>query len=213
MGAWAVGEVVAVSRGDDDSRFQELYRRYYRSVVAFFTRQGFSLEEARDLAQDTFVRVYRGMETYRGEGAWSFIQTTARRIALNEIRSRMTQRRSAKLTPLEEPLTQTISKDPWTGAPPHTPETELVEQEEDVRRRERLQQAIVNLPERLRGCLLLRLQGLSYREITVALRLSMDTVKTRLNEARNRLREQLGEEPDGLVWPREGPAGDDDEAE
>lgn len=212
MGARVVGEVVAVSRGNDDSRFQELYRQYYRSVVAFFCRQGFTLEEARDLAQDTFVRVYRGMETYRGEGAWSFIQTTARRIALNEIRSRMTQRRSAKLTPLEEPLMQTISNDPWTGAPLLSPETKLVEQEEDARRRERLQRAIASLPDRLRECLLLRLQGRSYREITVALRLSMDTVKTRLNEARNRLREQLGEEPEGLAWPRD-PAGDDDEEE
>ena len=193
-----------MSRQGEDARFQELYQKYYRSVVAFFVRRGFSREEARDLAQDTFVRVYRGMGTYRGDGDWSFVQTTARRIAINEIRSRTTQSRSAKLTPLDEPLAQTVTKDPWTGAPPHSTETELVEQEEDARRRERLKQAIANLPDRLRGCLLLRLQGLSYHEITVTLRLSMDTVKTRLNEARNRLRVQLGEEPEGL---------DDDEEE
>lgn len=210
-GLGAFGGDFAVSRREDESRFQDLYQKYSRSVVAFFVRQGFSRDEARDLAQDTFVRVYRGMGGYRGDGAWSFLETTARRIAINEIRSRMTQMRSAAVTSLDDPQTQTVSQDPWTGAPPLSPETELVEQQEAARRRKRLQQAIASLPDRLRGCLLLWLQGLSYREITVTLRLSLDAVKSRLNEARNQLREQLGEEPEGLAWPREGPAGDDDD--
>lgn len=195
---------------DEDSRFQDLYQRYYRSVAGFFVRQGFSPEEARDLAQDTFVRVYRSMGSYRGDGAWSFLQTTARRIALNEIRSRTSQMRSATVAPLDEPLTQTVSRNPWTGAPPPSLETELVEQEETARRRQRLKQAIASLPESLRLCLLLWLAGRSYREIMAGLGLSLDAVKSRLNEARNRLRNQLGEEPE---WPRGGPAGDDDDQE
>src|SRR5262249_9512022 len=159
------GEDSRVSRRDDDSRFQDLYQRYYRGVVAFFGRQGFTREEARDLAQDTFVRVYRGMATYRGEGAWSFLETTARRIAINEIRSRTTQRRSAKGSLWAEPLTQTLSVDPWSGTEPRSPEVELAEQQEATRKRQRLKQAIANLPVSLKPCLLLRLQGVSYQEI------------------------------------------------
>lgn len=200
----------AAVSGDDDSRFQELYRKYYRAVVGFFVGQGFSREKARDLAQDTFVRVYRSMETYRGEAAWGFLETTARRLALNEIRSRATLMRKARETSLDEPLQQiqSMAQDPWTGALPQSPETELIKREEDVRRRRRLQEAIENLPQSLRTCVLLWLQDCSYREIMKDLGLSLDAVKSRLNEARHRLREQLGDEPGGIELP-EGPVEDD----
>jgi DNA-directed RNA polymerase specialized sigma24 family protein len=54
----------------------------------------------------------------------------------------------------------------------------------------------------------LRLSGLKYRQIQQRMSISMDTVKSRLREARNRLRARLAEEPEGVAWP--AAAGEDD---
>src|SRR5687767_15955016 len=59
---------------------EDLYRRYYRPVVAFFARKGFPLEESRDLAQDTFLRVFNKWESFRGE---SSVETWLFQIAAN----------------------------------------------------------------------------------------------------------------------------------
>ena len=46
---------------------EELFQRYHRPLVAFFLHKGFSTEESRDLAQETFFRVYKNRERFRGE--------------------------------------------------------------------------------------------------------------------------------------------------
>ena len=50
-----------------DERFSDLYDRYYRRVVAFLVRFGVAPDDASDLAQDVFVRVYEHMDDYRGD--------------------------------------------------------------------------------------------------------------------------------------------------
>ena len=58
--------------------FDQLFLRYYRSVVYFFARRGVALEECHDLAQETFLRVYMGMERLRdADASRSYVFTTA----------------------------------------------------------------------------------------------------------------------------------------
>lgn len=175
---------------------EHLFQRYCRNVVRFFVRLGFPREEARDLAQEVFVRVYKGMESYRGEAEWAYLETIARRIAWNAIREGKTLKRSGIEVSLDAlPCPDSLDRDPWTGQSPPTREDELIEREERERQARRLKQAIGELPPKTRMCVVLRLGSLSYHEIQETLGITLDTVKARLNDARNLLRTKLREEP------------------
>lgn len=184
-------------------KLKDLFLRYYRAVVAYFLRHGFSSEDARDLAQDVFFRVFQGMASYRGESEWNFLITVARRILLNELRRRSTKKR-AKEIPLPPSLPESLARNPLTGQVPGTQEEEMIDQEERDRRSQWLRGAIRKLPKNIETCLLLWLGGLKLREIAETEKVTLDAVKSRLNTARHLLRDELGQEPEGLDWP-EGP--------
>lgn len=192
-----------MSRQDLDSRFQDLYHRYYRSIFAYLVRCGFSRDRAEEIAQEAFLRVYRSMDRYRGDAEWSFLQTTARNLAFNEIRALKTLKRTGVEVSLEEHphLQDLLARNPRMGQAPVSPEVDLVERQEAARRRKQLRDAVAELPEGIQKCLLLRLGGLKYSEIQERLHISMDAVKARLHEARGRLRARLAEEPGGIDWP------------
>jgi RNA polymerase sigma-70 factor, ECF subfamily len=194
-----------MSSAERDARFQDLFNRYYRSVFAYLVGCGFPRDRARELAQEVFLRVYRGMDQYRGEAEWAFLQKTARNLAFNEIRGRKTQKRTGVEVSFEElsHLPDSLARDPWTGQAPASPEAALLEREEAASRRKQLREAMAALPDSIRDCLLLRLSGLKYRQIQQRMNISLDTVKSRLHEARNRLRASLAEDPEGIAWPGE----------
>ncbi|MDX1998918.1 MAG: RNA polymerase sigma factor [Thermoanaerobaculia bacterium] len=173
-----------------DELFQSLYRRYLPGVVSYLVKFGFDRDKARDLAQDTFVRVYEHMDSWRGEAEWAFLRTTAQHVALNEIRSRGTRKRKGAEVAIDGPKALELpSLDREAGA-------RLIEEQEQVRQATALGKAIRELPPRLRGPLELRLLGHSYKSIAATLRLSLDTVKTRIHEAKGKLREMLGHTPE-----------------
>ncbi|HEY6141042.1 MAG TPA: RNA polymerase sigma factor [Thermoanaerobaculia bacterium] len=170
------------SMNGQDPRFVDLYKRFYRRVYVFMIRMRFSHQEAEDLAQDTFARVFKAMEHYRGEAEWKYIEITARRLAYNKIRGSKTIKRGGKEVPLDQ-------------------QTELVDRnatlEEKVAYREKIAQlrdAIQELPASLKEPLLEQLEGRTYVEVAGKLNITVDAVKSRLRDARNRLRERFGVE-------------------
>src|SRR5690242_10334485 len=85
-----------------DERLEQLLR-YYPGLCRYFVRMGFPKEDARDLAQEVFVRVYDHLDAYRGESKWNYLATTARRLALNTLRSNDAAKRSAPEFSLNDP--------------------------------------------------------------------------------------------------------------
>lgn len=168
-----------------------LFERYYRAVVSYFRRLGFSQDEARNLAQEVFVRVCQSVKDYEGKAGWAYLETIARRIAINEFRRRSAGIRLGEEIPLDansflaEILAGSFS----------TPEAELLDEEEQALQRQWLQEAIQELPGNIQRCLRLWMSGLKYREIQKVEGITIDTVKGRLNEARNRLRARRDENP------------------
>lgn len=183
--------------GNQEEDFQRIFEHYYHSIAGFFSRRGFDPDECRDLAQETFLRVYRGMEGYRSEaGVKTWLFTIAANLYRNEIRARRAEKRSADEVSLEEALEQgqpvfTRAPTPLSGADAAaSPLNELLT-EERVRL---LREALEELPPRMRRCVLLRLdRGLKCREIAVILQVSVETVKAQLFQARQRLQESLGD--------------------
>ncbi len=154
--------------------FEELFQNYSDRTVALIISFGFSREDARDLTQDTFVRVYQSMDKYRGEAKWAYLKKVATNLALNKIRDDAAQKRDASLTVSgDDELVHLADKKPSP--------------EEQAMVRERLASAhdsIQELPQKKRDCVLLFLGGYSYGEIARILGISEATVKSRLHEAR-----------------------------
>jgi RNA polymerase sigma-70 factor (ECF subfamily) len=171
---------------EDDRHFQELYL-YYGRVVYFFKQRGFSEEDARDHAQQVYLRVFRSMGSYRGEAKWNYLEQTARRVALNVIRDAAARKRRALMVS-EDALTEVQD--------PRVIPTDLVLQRRSIL--QRVGEAVEQLPPDQKACLLLYAQGLSYHEISEHLGISDSGVKSRLHDARSRLRLLLGDEVEGF---------------
>jgi RNA polymerase sigma-70 factor (ECF subfamily) len=131
-----------------------------------------------DLAQETFLRAFRALPRFRGDGRASlatWLVTIATRVALNELR-----RRPPHIECLDT-VTESV----------RAVEVAAVERHESARAIER---AIADLPPIYRGAFLLReLHGLDYGEIARVLEVDVGTVKSRLSRARAKLRQALAE--------------------
>ena len=173
--------------GDEDA-FAELVSRYRNQITSYIYRMTNDYDGAVDLAQETFVRVYRAADRYQTTYAFStYIYRIATNLAISELRKRK-RRRLVSLTGFFE------SRD---GAEPQEfnpidekplADTELVATE----RRQAVQRAISTLPEKYRAPLILRdVDGKSYEEISRILQTSEGTVKSRISRARGFLREKM----------------------
>jgi RNA polymerase sigma-70 factor (ECF subfamily) len=159
-------------------QFEKLYQRYFDRTVAFIMSFGVAREDARDLAQEAFVRVYRSMDRYRRDAEWAYIKTTARRLTLNKFRDDMAQKRKVSLTlASEEELVNVADKK-------LSPE-QLAAINESL---DRARAAVSELPDKKRDCVLWFLGGYKYGEIANFLGVSEVTIKSRLHEARHDLK-------------------------
>jgi RNA polymerase sigma-70 factor (ECF subfamily) len=128
---------------------------------------------AEDIAQDTFIRAFRGLGTFRGD---SEVRSWLYRIATNLSLNAVTRRREYPADTLPELLS------------PDTPGL----QAEASELRKHLMKAIEALPETLRRAVVLReLEHRSYEEIAADLDIPLNTVRTRILRGRQALRGEL----------------------
>lgn len=191
-------------RDRSDERIRDLFERYYGPVRSYFAELGFPLEESHDLAQDTFLRAYRGLGSFRGEAnlrTWLF--TIAKNVGSNAIRRLAAKKRSVLVVDFE---------DLDSERPPEAADAEEVNRKQgqeatvlgdggpdplegllSSERSRLLREALDSLPPRMRRSVLLHYgQGLKYREIARLLRVSTATVGSQLHQARQRLAPVLG---------------------
>jgi len=173
--------------GNEDA-FAELVSRYRNQITSYIYRMTNDYDGAVDLAQETFMRVYRAAGRYQTTHAFStYIYRIATNLAISELRKRK-RRRLVSLTGL---VTSADGQEPRDfDAPDERPlqDVSLVDSE----RRQVVKRAISTLPEKYRAPLVLRdVEGKSYDEIAAILRTSEGTVKSRINRARNFLRDKM----------------------
>lgn len=173
--------------GDEDA-FAELVGRYRNQITSYIYRMLNDYDSAVDLAQETFVRVYRAAGRYQSTYAFStYIYRIATNLAISELRKRK-RHRLVSLTGL---LTSPDGEEMMDFNPPDgNPLQDVVMV--DAERRAVVKRAISTLPERYRAPLVLRdVEGKSYDEIALILCTSEGTVKSRINRARNFLRDKM----------------------
>ena len=176
---------------DREASFRTLVESYYRPVRFYFAKRGFSTEDARDLTQETFIGIYRGLPSFRREARFdTWLYQIAANTCRKALRDRYVQKRRLEVE------AKSMTDLPRDVAQPGDPSDAAALG--GVLRREssaRLRRAIAALPAKMRTCLAMRVyQELSYREIAAAMRLSVETVKAHLYQARQRLKQELSDQ-------------------
>jgi RNA polymerase sigma-70 factor (ECF subfamily) len=159
-------------RTGDDIAFGELVDRYKNLVYGMVWRMVTDRSQTDDLAQEVFLKVYRGLPYFRGDARLS---TWIFRIVAN-VCTQARGRRTAEvpgLMPVREPGSHDAAF-------------------ADFELRERLDKAIAQLPENYRVLIAAHyLEGVQYEALAEALDIRIGTVKTHLYRAKRRLRELL----------------------
>jgi len=175
-------------RDDDQSAFEELVELYQHRLVAVMNHLVGNAEEAEDLAQEVFLRVYRSRKKYRPRSKFStWLFTIANNLALNLLRSRhrkpMVSLPAQDSGPLGPRPAEQIVRDRGSG-----PMRRLERQElSDLIRR-----ALEGLNERQRMAVVLnKFEDMNYAEIAEVMGLTTKAIKSLLSRARENLRAAL----------------------
>jgi len=185
-------ELVARAQGGEESAFAELVERHQRRAVNVAYQLLRDEEDAVEVAQDAFVRIYRAIGEFRGECEFT---TWLHQIVVNLARNkhRWWWRRGRAVTvSFDAPVQTEEGQRRQQMAAPTDPADVELGRAEFVRT---LEQQMRKLPPKFREVLVLRnVEGLSYEEIAVVLRCSVGTVKSRIARAREALREAMKDE-------------------
>ena len=160
----------------EDSAWEALLRAYTRKIYNLCYRFTGRMEEAEDVTQEVFIKVFQTLKTY--QAAQGSFATWLNRVARNHLVDHYRRARKDRVTSsLEDELTEAEQK-----PSEHMEPTGQVESRE---RREVLQMALDKLSPDLREAVILRdLHDLDYEEIAQVLRVPQGTVKSRINRGR-----------------------------
>jgi RNA polymerase sigma-70 factor (ECF subfamily) len=184
--AQLVSDVVLVEQcqNGDGTAFDQLVRRYKDRIYNIVYRYLGNHEDALEVAQEAFVRAYRGIGTFRGEAQ---VYTWLCAIAVNQARNRLRDRHR-KGRDKTESLDALTDEAPGVAAEAsatyETPRSSAQRREFELT----LQQCLDALPELYRTAFVLRIfDGLSYEDIAASTECPGGTVKSRMNQARKLL--------------------------
>ena len=171
----------------DQTAFAELVADHQRMVVQLAINLLGDRDEALDLSQDVFLRVFRTIQRFRGQSA---LRTWIYRIAINQARNRhrfWRRRHRADQVSLDAHV---AAHGDFLCGGDVGPERRLAQKELAAR----LRQALAGLPFEQRTVIVLReIDGLSYEDIAFSLGVTVGAVKSRLTRARHTLRAELHE--------------------
>jgi len=172
--------LVAACLEGDKAAFDEIVTRHRRSVYQVCYRFVNNHEDASDLSQETFVRAWKGLQSFKGQAALS---TWLYRIAVNVSLNRVS---------LKRPDTEPLDADRFVDSRAEEPGAGLIRAERAVA----VRRAIAELPEKQRATLILRTyHELSHQEIAKILGSSVGAVKANFFHALANLKKILGSEP------------------
>ncbi len=166
-------ELIASSQVGSKEAFGELVRRYRERIQATVYRFCSDPHLAEDIAQETFIKIWRNLPRFRAGNFRSWMYRIAINTAIDFAR------RARPTVDIEDlPL----------AAPNDDPESAVLH----IERAQAIRRAVLRLPPHSRAALILReYEGLSYKEIAAALDIPLGTVMSRLNYARNHLQADL----------------------
>ena len=178
--------LVTKSKKGNLDAFEELISSYEKKAYNIAYRMMGNEEDAKDMAQEAFIKIYKSIQNFREESSFS---TWLYRIVTNVCLDELRKRKKDKLVPLE----LSIETEKGTAIVELSAERETPEDiYERIEKRQLIQNAISSLGEDYKTVIILRdIQGFGYEEIATMLNCSLGTIKSRINRARNLLKEKL----------------------
>jgi len=178
-------ELVRRVQSGDKSAFDVLVLKYQQKVINLVTRYVHDPHIAMDVAQESFIKAYRGLKNFRGDSAF---YTWLYRIAINTAKNHLVSK--SRRMPDDDIDAQEAEQ--YEGGAKlreiSTPENELLSAEIH----KTVHTAIEALPDDLRIAITLReLEGLSYEEISEAMECPIGTVRSRIFRAREAIEKEL----------------------
>ena len=174
-------DLVGRCRRGDEAAWRELVGRHTRRVFGIAYRFVGRVDEAEDLTQDIFVKVFQSLDRYReSDGAFgTWVSTVARNHSIDDYR----RRREERARKIDDPAVLDVL--------PAGDESALRSLERDEQAR-LVHRGLRALPKDLREPLVLcDLQGLSYEDVAATLAIPLGTVKSRINRGRIELARRL----------------------
>ncbi|MCD4690019.1 sigma-70 family RNA polymerase sigma factor [bacterium] len=177
---------VRASQAGDREAFGYLIDKYKDVVYAVAYRFARDQDLAMDLAQDTFIRAFKGIKTFKGRSSFS---TWLYRIAMNTcIDHTRKHSRSVASQAVPEEVAEYADSEPIGRRPSRGPAKHILSNELG----QQIQVAIDALPDYHKSVFVLyEIEGLSYKEIADVIGCSIGTVMSRLHYARKKLRVML----------------------
>lgn len=174
-GTTQLDDLLVEAAREDPAAFADLVRRHQDHLFNFLYRMTGNREDAEDLAQETFVRIFRALPRFRSGSPFKpWMYKIAVNLAINHYNAK-------------KPTSQLA--DEYPSASPFTSPELMAELRETQRA---LRRAMRELPEQYRAILLLRhLNDLSYQDIAQALDVPIGTAKVRLHRARKKLQTKM----------------------
>jgi RNA polymerase sigma-70 factor (ECF subfamily) len=179
-------ELMVRAKSGDRSAFKEIVDKYYRRVINVAYRLLEDREEAEDVAQETFLRVYRSFTSYEPKAeVTTYLYTIATRLALNRLR----KKKRFRWFSLDEFRDEEGKGSGEIAGDPGDRPDRLCERAE--------RETIVRLsldalpPAQKTAVILSRFEGLSYKQIAKVMNISVSAVESKLHRAKQTLRKQL----------------------
>jgi len=177
----AIETVIQRCLNGDQSAWDLIVRQYWRKVFNVAYKFVGRHDEAEDLAQDIFLKVFKSLDTFdRRANFQTWLISVSRNLCIDHYRSVRKER---------ETINRDVNASELSPASPDEGPVAAMEQQDRV---VLLRQALAALPESLRTAVLMRdIQERSYQEIAETLRLPEGTVKSRINRGRTELARQI----------------------
>jgi RNA polymerase sigma-70 factor (ECF subfamily) len=178
--------LIKKSQSGDVESFELLISSYDKRAYNIAYRIMGNEEDAKDMAQEALLRVFKSLKDFKGQAAFS---TWLYRIVTNVCLDELRRRKNEKYVSIDSTIhTDSGELHMELCSDKETPENIY----ERVEQRELIKNAIKEMSEDYRSVIILRdIQGFSYEEISVILDCSLGTVKSRINRARTMLRDKL----------------------
>ena len=179
-------DLIRKAKQGDMLAFEELILKHEKIVYNLALRMMNHSEDAMDISQEVFLKAYRSLSNFDERSAFStWIYRITHNTCIDEIR----KRKGKQTYSLEEDLeSEDGSMQRQVADDGDTPEESLMRKEQ----KSEILRALDTLSEEHKAAIILRdVKGLSYEEIAEILELSLGTVKSRINRARNQLKTEI----------------------
>lgn len=172
------------------SAFDELVERYQNKIYTLCYRYVGNEDDARDMAQETFLKTYRSLRSFRGQSSFgTWIYRICNTVCLDEMRKR--KRRITAISLDDSSGEEDGRGAVWEIADDSLAGDKVYEQKE---MEQYIQSMLIEMRVEYRNAIVLRdVMGFSYEEIASILDCSLGTVKSRINRARQTLKNKLEE--------------------